>query len=197
MTLGFFVSPISCFCLLLMTVLLTFFWLIWIFYWQPCGLQNLIIFSSSCLRYFKILGSCCDIFICCSHYVVSWPYSYIWAYLSSSQDFRTLRDRWPTIIFSPRCRKLALFQMVLIIACAILKLAKDAPLCNLGQTMPWWYPLKKNSHNAEVESYVLFGRDFLGLQAQESVSQVTERTAPRRWGEESGYIDVCNKGQVI
>ena len=56
---------------------------------------------------------------------------------------------------------------------------------------------EKNSHNAEIESYVLFGGDFLGLQARETVSQVTERTAPRRWGEESGYIDVCNKGQVI
>ena len=86
---------------------------------------------------FRFLGSCCGMFICCSHYVVSWPYSSIWAYLSSSQDFRTLRDRWPIIIFSPRCRKLALFQMVLIIAGAILKLAKDAPVCNLGQTMPW------------------------------------------------------------
>lgn len=42
----------------------------------------------------------------------------------------------------------------------------------------------------------LFGGDFLGLQAQETVSQVTERIAPEV-GEESGYIDVCNKGQVI
>ena len=44
---------------------------------------------------------------------------------------------------------------------------------------------------------MLFSGDFLGLQARETVSQVTERTAPRRCGEESGYIGICNKGQVI
>ena len=30
-----------------------------------------------------------------------------------------------------------------------------------------------------------------------TISSNPERTAPRRWGEESGYIEICNKGQVV
>ena len=30
-----------------------------------------------------------------------------------------------------------------------------------------------------------------------SISSRLERTALRRWGEESGYVGVCNKGQVV
>ena len=31
----------------------------------------------------------------------------------------------------------------------------------------------------------------------DTISTNSERTALRRWGEESGYIDLCNKGQVV
>lgn len=70
--------------------------------------------------------------------------------------------------------------MVLTIASAILKLAKGCTIMQLGADDPLVMSTKKNSHNAEIESYVLFGGDFLGLQARETVSQVTERIAPRR-----------------
>ena len=38
---------------------------------------------------------------------------------------------------------------------------------------------------------------FKTLNPGDSISNDPERTAARRQREESGYIDICNKGQVI
>ena len=47
----------------------------------------------------------------------------------------------------------------------------------------------------------LFGGMFLGTSSPgDSISSDPERTAPRRWwrwGEVSGNIEVCSKGQVV
>ena len=44
----------------------------------------------------------------------------------------------------------------------------------------------RNSHNLEVESYVLFGENFRTSSLGEGISDNHERTVLRRWGEESG-----------
>ena len=38
---------------------------------------------------------------------------------------------------------------------------------------------------------------FRTLCQGDRISNDPERIAPRRWGEESGYIEACNKGQVV
>ena len=54
----------------------------------------------------------------------------------------------------------------------------------------------KYSHKLKVESYVLFG-NFAKLILGGSILSSPERTALRKWGEESGHIEVCNNGQIV
>ena len=44
----------------------------------------------------------------------------------------------------------------------------------------------RNSHNLEVESYVLFGENFRTSSLGDGISANPERTALKRWGEEPG-----------
>ena len=53
----------------------------------------------------------------------------------------------------------------------------------------------KNIHNLKDENYALFSRNFQDFKPRWSPSQI--RPALRRWGEESGYIQFCKKGQVV
>ena len=48
----------------------------------------------------------------------------------------------------------------------------------------------KNIHNLKVESYVLFSKNFLGLQTQEAASQVKEFHATYGKIQESGLTEI-------
>lgn len=48
----------------------------------------------------------------------------------------------------------------------------------------------KNIHNLKVESYVLFSKNFLGLQTQEAASQVKEFCATYGKIQESGLTEI-------
>ena len=54
----------------------------------------------------------------------------------------------------------------------------------------------KNNLSLKAESFYMAGI-FRTLCPADSISNDPERIAPRRWGEESGYEEACNKGQVV
>lgn len=57
---------------------------------------------------------------------------------------------------------------------------------------------EKKMHNLKAESYVLFGRHFLGPQTQETASQIT--LGKLFLGDEGAagiFRSFCNKGEVL
>ena len=53
----------------------------------------------------------------------------------------------------------------------------------------------KYSHNLRVESGFIGNSRTSSLGV--SISRGPERSVPRRQGEESGYTEVCSKGQIV